>query len=735
MDDWGVGRRRVAWGWVVGVLAAATVSLVGAAAASAAPFVSVEAKLERIPGGGTIVTGRIVWDESAARQDHMSIGNLRLVAVSDHGHLPTVLIPNPLDSGEYEGISDQPVQDIHLRVKPEYMHDIQPGNRVVLTASQHRRVVGTRTDRTYVTVDELQPFGTPQDRIGRRDCSEVAIVPGAQLDRCDLVGAFLDRALVSDSDSSTRMLLADLTGATMRGANLTALSVAGGRLNGADLSDAVLDNVSLAGAEATRLRATGATSGEGRGTVGANLFDARMTDADFSGAALKGVSVDHARLDGANFRGATWTDVNGDTASFRGANLDELNGSRSKLYFADFTDAHLKGSPFQKPELEWATLCHTTLPDGFPRKDGDRDCPTKIDQGPKPVGNPYVVIDKASFRRLPGHPSGGVEIHAEITWNRDGIKAGMTAGDVRVVAIDGSTGLPTTIDSRSVGLSETGTTIYDYTVTDRAMLPALNRGNRVVLTATQHPPLPRDLSRKTGRSYVTVHTLQPGPGRGRVGMRDCSNIVLNAAPPQPDQYNFCDLAGAVLRQADFSGSVREADLTGAELRDAGLNGAVFDGAAMGGVVATGADLNSVHMIDAVAPRLTVPGTLISGATLAAARLDDADFADATLLDTQFAAASLRRAKFSNATFDSVDLGFARLAKAKLDGVEAPPPPPDPKHPRGPSSLFLANLTDANLTGSRWANSTEGEPPFRWPTLCDTIMPAGVNVDGNRDCPR
>ncbi len=68
------------------------------------------------------------------------------------------------------------------------------------------------------------------------------------------------------------MLLADLTGATMRGADLTGLSVAGGRLNGADATGAVLDNLSLAGAEATGLIATDATSDRGEGTAGANYL-------------------------------------------------------------------------------------------------------------------------------------------------------------------------------------------------------------------------------------------------------------------------------------------------------------------------------------------------------------------------------------------------------------------------------------------------------------------------------
>jgi uncharacterized protein YjbI with pentapeptide repeats len=507
-----------------------------------------------------------------------------------------------------------------------------------------------------------------------------------------------------------------------------------------DASGAVLDNLSLAGAEATGLNASGATSGKAPGTVGANVFDARLTDADFRGAFLRGVSLNHSRFDGAKFSGATWLNVDAETASFRGAQLGGLNGSGSKVDFADFTGANLDGSPFQKSALEWATLCHTTLPGGFPPGAGDRDCRAQTDPGPTAANNPFVVIDNASFRRLLGHPS--VEIRATITWNAPGIESyGMSIGDVRVVAIDGSTGLPTTIDSRSLDLSPTTTTTtYNHTIRvrpdhvdeDRKLLKALNRGNRVVLTATQHPPLPR-LPAKTNRSYVTVHTMQSGPGRGRVGMRDCSNLALTAQPPRPPPpapqgYDFCDLPGAVLTQAKLSGSMRKADLTGAELGDAGLSGMLFDGAAIGGVVARGANFNSVHMMGAFAPRLTMPGpgSEIDKAFMLGARLDDADFAGARLLQPHFAAASLRGANFSHAIFDAVDLGFARLPKAKLDHV---------KTEGLPSTLFLANLTGATLAGSDWDGDEIGERPWQWATLCDTTMPAGVIVSGDRDCPR
>ena len=67
------------------------------AAAEAAPFVSVHATLERSEDDA-VVSARVEWDEAAA--DYMSVGDLRLVAVSAHGHHPTVL-----DTATYDRIA------------------------------------------------------------------------------------------------------------------------------------------------------------------------------------------------------------------------------------------------------------------------------------------------------------------------------------------------------------------------------------------------------------------------------------------------------------------------------------------------------------------------------------------------------------------------------------------------------------------------------------------------------
>ncbi len=692
-----------------------------AAPDAAQPFVTVHATLERKDGRASVV-GTVDWNGPAAHDapHYMTVGDLRLVAVGEHGHRPSVLATD-----SYARIDEDPTQEISLAVKPADEDAIAAGNRVVLTASQHGAVTpgGARTSKTFVTVDQLQPFGDAQDRIGRRDCADEAIVPGAKLTECDLTGADLDRALVSVRyPDATRMLLADLTGATMRGADLTGLSVAGGRLNGADAREAILDNLSLAGAEASGLDARDATSDRAGAAAGANIYDARLTDANFEGAVLKGVSFNRSRLDGAKFKGATWVAVEANTASLRGADLTGLKGSGSTVYLADFGEAKLGGAALTPVDLEWATLCHTQMPDG---KVEDRDCRAEVEPRPKPAPGRKVAVDGRLERG-----GDGATIKATVTWSGPGRSSGMTAGDVRAVAIDGQTGVATRLGALTIASGLPTTSSFEAKVTDPAKLAALDHGNRVVVTATQHPPLPR--SGQTNGSYVTVDTVQPGPGLGRVGSRDCSDLLLSAPAPAAGGFNFCDLAGAVLTRAKLSGPFREADLSGADLSNAELKETILDGGALGGADLTGAGLEKVSLIGATAPRINLPKTPLRESQWRAADLDEANFAGDTISDTTFAASSLRRADFGDATLGKVDLAYTGLFDARFDGVEAAGS--DRGRPRR-TSLFLADLTGASLADSKWNDDESGERPWAWATLCGTTLPADATVSGDRDCLR
>jgi uncharacterized protein YjbI with pentapeptide repeats len=695
------------------------------AAFAGEPFIHLQATLGH-DGDDAVVTGNVEWNEEAVDgRDHMTEGDLRLVAVSEDGHHPTVLATET-----YAGIAKDPTRPVDLRIKHEDEDAIRGGNRVVLTASQHGAISDlARTERTYVTVDQLQAFGRKQDRIGRRDCADLAIFPGAILNECDLVGADLDRALVSEREPAgrvTRMIAADLTGATAHGADLTGLSVAGGRLNGADLARANLTNVSLAKAEGTGLDAEGTIGDRVGGSGAANIFDARLVGANFKGAVLPGVSLSRSDLDRADFTGSTWLGVEASAATFRGADLSDLQGTGGRVELADFTDAKLLGAPFKPVDLEWATLCHTLMPGGRPDPLEDRDCPAKVDPGPMPVDAPLVVVT-GSLKRAGGEAT----IEGTVKWSAAGIAKGLTAGDVRAVAIDARTGEATPAGSQAIA-ALTGPSRFEAQVAGKE-LAALDAGNRVVLTATQHGPTGSGKEPLVTASYVSVDTLQPGPGRGRVGSRDCADVTFGSSGPAAPNYDFCDLPGAVLNRAALSGSsMRDVDLSGAELRGAALESVKFDGAAMGGADLTGAKLRKNSLVLVRAPGLTLPRTVLDEAEAVGADLDGANFEEARIGESIFATASLRGARFSEAIFGHDDLAYTDLGGAKLDGVDAAS---EPGEPRNYNSLFLADLTGATLADSHWDTDETGEVPWRWSILCGTAMPPGATEGGDRDCPR
>ncbi|UGS37529.1 pentapeptide repeat-containing protein [Capillimicrobium parvum] len=715
-----MARRRfaVAIGFAVVALG------VPSTAHGAAPFVRIDdAKLTPTRDGGKI-TATVTWNQDAARDEReLGIGELRAVAVSATGHTPTLLKA----ADPYADIADHPQQkDVTLEFSgADERAAIRRGNRVVLTASQHSETPGWPL--AYVTVATIRSFVTPQDRIGRKDCSDIAVAPGADLSWCDLVGADLDDVVVSDRyprSKVTRMLVADLTGATMRRARLTGDSVAGGRLNGADMSGATIDNLSLAQAEATGLIAQRVKSikpqDAGTEWSGANMFHASLVRADFSLSTLNNVSVSRARLDKSDLHGSTWG-YSGDEglamiaeeASLRGADLRNVVAFGTRFGLADLTDAMLDGANFQAAELALATLCHTKTDLG----EIDTGCPDQ--PAPKPV-TPLVAVKGTLDRE-----DGKVTIAGTVRWNDLGRRTfDMTAGDVRIVAVDAATGRAREIYRRSVNVIGDTTPVPTQTISDARNLRWLRPGNRVVLTATQHQP--DDRPGPSLRSYVTVAQLQAGPGRGRVGNLDCADRPVIAGTAS---LANCDFAGAALTHADLGAApMTMADLSGAILARANLDGVVLDGAAMGSVRAPRASLMGVRMANVTAPGIDLSGGRIKG-NLRAATFEDADFRTARVSSTTFAGTPMRGATFRGAIFDGqrdsgVDLAYADLRKADLGVLEVD----------APSSLFMANLSHATLKGpARWPADTSGQIPWTWAVQCDTTLPSGEVLD--RDCPK
>lgn len=678
---------------------------------------------------GAVVTAQVRWNADGVNSFTMTQGDLRLVAVSEQGHLPRLLGKQRFD------LTKKLLGEVTFRVDEAAASAMRNGNRVVLTASQHAQAFGsTRSDRTYVTVAQVQPFGSVQPNIGRKDCSAIPVVPGAMLRYCDLVGAHFDGALVSIHDAeshdckgggeATCMMFADLTGATGVGSDFSGVSIAGGRLNGMDLTKAKLDNLSLAGADALELVAVGASSDAKGEDSGGNFYKTNFTGADLRNTVFYGISIERARLNGAKLQGADWQSI-GRGAVFREADLTGIKLGESKLDFSDFQDAVLTGASLRDDQLLWVLLCRTALPAGS-QLNASRDCRTSVEKDrapfPKPdVGqtDPYVKIDQDNMVIA---PDGSINVAARITWNAQSADAGMDSGDLRLMAVDATTGLPTLLDKQAyTGISNS--TKYVTTIANDRLLAAMARGNRVVLTATQHAPRSQSGGNITN-SYVTVNVLQRGPGLGQLGKFDCSRVALSA--DSVDDLDYCDLSGATLDFAALTGrKMRLVDLTGAQLRRSALTVLALDGARLAGVDATGAHFTNIGMFDSWAPKLNLSGGYLNGSQLWSRNLNGADFSNAKISDTPFTSASLRGAIFTKATFIHQDMAYADMLNAQLDYVNAT---------QLNQSLFLTNLVGADLTKSTWELDETDQNPWKWATLCRTSLPdVQYGISGDRDC--
>lgn len=720
-----MARRTLA-----GALALASL---GAAApgAGAAPLVRVDdLRTTPIRTGAVVVNAAVTWNAEGARDFRMGVGDLRLVTVTPRGHRARLLAARTVDVGAGG-------KRVLVRMTIRDRDDVaamREGNRVVLTASQHPAVgqVG-RSTRTYVTVGQLQPYGVPQPHIGTGDCSDVPIRPGAILNRCDLVGADLDGAQVSihdpksraeDTGASTRLMFADLSGASMVRADLSGASVAGGRLNDALLRRAVLDNLSLAGASAVGVDARGATSDALERDSAANLFATDLREADLRETVFKGVSFARARLDDVQGQGATWRGVLLQQARLVGANFTGATfGPGSSFYFARLERTGLADTDVSEIQLAWSLLCGTVLPPGV-TLDRFRDCRYGSENPTVPApgadrAEPWVRVGDASL-------DDGV-VRATVTWDaasRSPAGWGMYAGTVRTVAVDGRSGRARVLDSQLVArLPET--TTYRYELSGAAERRAVADGNRVVVTATQHPPKAR-FGSYDERAYVTVETLQRGAGRGRVGHYDCSRFALVSDDPAPGRWDYCDLVGADLSSMRVGARfMRMADLSAVSLDAGAMAAVVMDGSDLAGFSAAGATIENWSLVDGFAPELTLTDGVLRGSLMLASSLDDANLEGTRLWATDtFAGTPMRRAKLGK-VLDHTDLAFTDLAGASLRGAAA-----------DTSSLFLADLTNADLGGSTWTVDESGTAPWRWATLCGATMPRVPGVaSGDRDCPR
>jgi uncharacterized protein YjbI with pentapeptide repeats len=315
------------------------------------------------------ITGTIRWN--AAAFEELTVGEVRLVGVDRDTRRATVV-----GRKHFDPVSNDAVVSVRFVLKSNAeLRAVRPGNRIVMTATQHppNPSPDVPTERSFVTVGQVEP-GPPTNRVGRKDCSDQPVRAGASLQQCDLVGAYLARAGVGSNQVRTPLELADLSAADLTEADLSRIDIAGGRLNDADASGSKNVEASFRHTEGLGFIEHDST------IVNLNAANARLIDADFAGTtftdAPNNSSFFTATLDGASFEGATLDAVNLVTARLVGADLRGATLTAPDLTFANLTDAKLRGATFipdQAMALQWALLCRTEMPTADEGK-VDRDC-------------------------------------------------------------------------------------------------------------------------------------------------------------------------------------------------------------------------------------------------------------------------------------------------------------------------------------------------------------------------
>ncbi|TMK88190.1 MAG: hypothetical protein E6G57_08205, partial [Actinobacteria bacterium] len=122
-------------------------------------------------------------------------------------------------------------------------------------------------------------------------------------------------------------------------------------------------------------------------------------------------------------------------------------------------------------------------------------------------GDPLVRVENAKLVK------GGGEaiVTARIIWNREGIAdpaEPMVVGDVRLLAVVGPNARARLLKSSSRTLEREPVQEVRFVLSSPAALDAIRKGNRVVLTASQHGPAAA--GETTTRTFVTVTQLQVG---------------------------------------------------------------------------------------------------------------------------------------------------------------------------------------------------------------------------------
>jgi len=230
--------------------------------------------------------------------------------------------------------------------------------------------------------ETLQRRGTPgeqqlvalRQRATNRAIAKILTIYTTQLHNTDLSRTNLGQISTGAAQFTLVLDNLDLSGINFRSANLSNASLRGSRFHGpgedgrfntfddwiADLSGATLRGADLTGASLNNVLMN--RTNLVRATLNrANLSESRLINANLSSVQLIGANLRQAILENASLTGADLGEANLTSSNLHGARLGQVKAIGSEFSFADLTKSNWQGADLSRAKLSNANLQEADL--------------------------------------------------------------------------------------------------------------------------------------------------------------------------------------------------------------------------------------------------------------------------------------------------------------------------------------------------------------------------------------
>ncbi|MGK0224112.1 MAG: hypothetical protein ACI9ON_003361 [Limisphaerales bacterium] len=199
-------------------------------------------------------------------------------------------------------------------------------------------------------LQDHQKWLSSEEKEGKRADLQGADLRGVDLSNADLRGAIMRGCLLDSANlSGAQLVHADLREAQLCEANLCRANLLLTDFTGADLTNADLSQTSRLNDQLGHIR-------RGPRFTDANLASADLHDAVCLMTDFTGANLSQANFSGASLRGAIFRDADLQALNFAGANLTQANLRDAKLAHAHLTHGDLSEADLQGADLSFADV-------------------------------------------------------------------------------------------------------------------------------------------------------------------------------------------------------------------------------------------------------------------------------------------------------------------------------------------------------------------------------------------